>query len=402
MNHGLKAIPVTDNVYWVGAIDWTIRDFHGYLTSRGSTYNAYLVMADKITLIDSVKGPFFDEMLHRISSVVDPSKIEIIVSNHSEMDHSGCLNQAIGAISPHHVYASTMGAKTLNRQFQCAQEITPVKDGETLSLGNMNLAFVETKMLHWPDSMFSYLPERQLLFSQDAFGMHLASTQRFDDEIDDWLLEFEGGKYYANILTPFSPLVLKLLKRVGEMNLDIKTICPDHGPIWRKDLARILGLWEQWATQRPTNKAVVVYDTMWHATEKMAQAYGEGLLEAGACVRMLPLHSTHRSDVATEILEAGALLVGSPTLNNQMLPTVADVLTYLRGLKPQNLIGTAFGAYGWSGEAVGQITAILEDMKVEMAADPIKVQYASTEEELATCYEAGRKIGDRLMECCSC
>ena len=402
MNHTFKAIPVTDDVYWVGAIDWNIRDFHGYLTGRGSSYNAYLVMADQITLIDAVKGPFFGEMMQRISSVVNPARIDIIVSNHSEMDHSGCLNEAIGALSPRQVYASTMGAKTLNREFHCAREITPVKDGETLSLGNMSLTFVETKMLHWPDSMFSYLPEREVLFSQDAFGMHLATTERFDDQVDDWLLQYEGSRYFANILTPFSPLVLKLLGRVGGMNLALKYICPDHGPIWRKDLTRILGLYEQWATQRPTDKAVIVYDTMWQATAKMAQAYSEGLQAAGARVRVMKLGASHRSDVAAEVLDAGALLVGSPTINNQMFPTVADVLTYLRGLKPQNLIGTAFGAYGWSGEAVGQIAATLGEMKVEMAAEPIKVQYAPTDEELAQCYEAGRQIGDRLMAACSC
>ncbi|MEN6305744.1 MAG: FprA family A-type flavoprotein [Armatimonadia bacterium] len=402
MSVDTKAIRVTDDIYWVGAIDWALRDFHGYQTSRGTTYNAFLVMADKVTLIDTVKQPFCAEMLARISSVIDPAKIDYIVSNHSEMDHSGCLPQAIAAIQPEKVIASTVGAKTLSRHFQLDQEITPVKDGETLSLGNLNLAFVETKMLHWPDSMFSYLPERQLLFAQDAFGMHLATSERFDDEVDDWVLEFEAAKYYANILTPFSPLVLKLLERVGGMNLDIKTIAPDHGPIWRKDLGRILGLYEKWATMAPSRKAVVVYDTMWKSTAAMARAYGEGLLEGGACVRLMPLGASHRSDVATELLDAGALLVGSPTMNNTIFPTVADVLTYLKGLKRQNLIGTCFGSYGWSGEATKQIAQTLEEMKVDIVTEPVRAQYVPDESDLAKCYEAGKLIAEKLQANCEC
>jgi flavorubredoxin len=402
MAHRVKAVPVAENVYWVGAIDWTVRDFHGYLTSRGTTYNAYLIVDEKITLVDAVKRPFCDEMLSRIASVVDPAQVEIIVSNHSEPDHSGGLQRALAACRPERLIASTLGAKTLARLYAFDQEIQAVKDGETLNLGAYDLTFLETKMLHWPDSMFSYLTQLDLLFSQDAFGMHLASSERFDDEVDDWVLESEAAKYYANILTPLSPLVLKLLERVGSMNLGLKMIAPDHGPIWRTDLGRIVDLYAHWAAQKPTSKAVIVYDTMWGATEKMAQAYAEGLQAGGACVRVMPLHSCHRSDIASELLEAGALLVGSPTINNQMFPTVADLLTYVRGLKRQNLLGTAFGAYGWSGEAVGQMTDILTDMRVEIAAEPIKTNYAPDGAVLEECFAAGRQIGERLSAYCGC
>ena len=403
MIHGLKAIPVTDDVYWVGAIDWTIRDFHGYLTSRGTTYNAYLVMADKITLVDTVKHGFQGEMLGRIASVVDPAQIDYVLSNHAEPDHSGSLKETLAAVRPEKVFASAMGVKALNKHYALPQELTAVKDGETLSLGNMSLQFLETKMLHWPDSMFSYLPERQLLFSQDAFGMHLATSERFDDEVDDWVLEYEAAKYYANILTPLSPLVAKLLAKVGEMNLPLQIIAPDHGPIWRKDLGKIVGLYAHWAQLKPTSKAVIIYDTMWHSTCQMAKAYAEGLMAGGACVRQLPLSASHRSDVATELLEAGALLVGTPTLNGNMFPTVADCLTYLRGLKRSHLIGTAFGSYGWSGEATGQVQQMLEEMNVEIVTDPIRVQYVPDEQELQQCVEAGRQIGERLAQAaCGC
>lgn len=391
-----KAVKLTDRVYWVGAIDWTIRDFHGYTTHRGSTYNAYLILADKITLVDTVKAPFREELLSRIASVVNPKDIRVIVSNHSEMDHSGCLSDIISLVEPEKVVASTMGAKTLQDILHLDQEIISVKDGEHLSLGNMNLRFMETRMLHWPDSMFSYLPEEEILFSHDAFGMHLASAERFDDEIDPAILQYEVATYYANILLPYSPLVTRLLGRVGSSGMTFKYIAPDHGPVWRKDIGGIIRKYGDWAAQKPTRKAVVVYGTMWHSTERMARAISEGLANGGAIARCMSMDVCHRSDVAYEILDAGALMIGSSTLNNNMLPHVADVLTYLKGLRPVNLMGASFGSYGWSGEAPGQITDILKEMKIEVMAEPIKVQHVPRESDLARCYALGEGIALQL------
>jgi len=388
-------VKVTDDVYWVGAIDWSIRDFHGYFTGRGSTYNAYLIMADKITLVDTVKAPFKDELFSRIASVVALEKIDYILSNHSEMDHSGSLPEAIAAISPEKVFASTMGVKALSEHFQIDRDILPLKDGDTLSLGNRTLTFLETRMLHWPDSMVSYLVEEQLLFSQDGFGMHLASSQRFADEIAPEVIEFEGAKYYANILLPYSPLVTKLLARVGELGLRFKIIAPDHGPIWRKDLDRIIGYYASWAQQKPGNKAVVLYDTMWGSTEKMAFAIAEGLTSEGTDAKVLNLRRDHRSEVPTEILGAGALLVGSPTLNNGLLPTISDSLTYLKGLRPKNLIGAAFGSYGWSGESVKQLEGILKEMDVDIVSEAVRSKYVPTGEVL----EASRALGVSVAKC---
>lgn len=402
MKPGAKAVPVTDNVYWVGAVDWSIRDFHGYLTSRGTTYNAYLVVADKITLVDTVKKPFYDEMLARISSVVDPARIDIVVSNHAEMDHSGCLPELLQLAQPEKVYCSNMGARILPKHFSLPCELTPVKEGETLDLGGEPFTFLETKLLHWPDSMFSYLPNQKLLFSQDAFGMHLASSDRFDADVDDYVLKEEAAKYYANILTPFSPLVQKLLGKVKELNLPLDVICPDHGPIWREGVSKILGLYDEWSQLLPTRKAVIVYDTMWHSTAEMAAAYGDGLHDGGACVKVLPLNSTHRSDIATELLDAGALLIGSPTINGNLFPTVADILSYLRGLKRRNLVGTCFGSYGWSGEAVGQVAEAMTEMKVEMIGEPVKCNWVPDAEVLAKCYEAGLAVAEALGPACDC
>ncbi|MDA8124777.1 MAG: flavodoxin domain-containing protein [Deltaproteobacteria bacterium] len=398
MNSSFKAVPVTEDVWWVGAIDWNIREFHGYQTQRGTTYNAYLIMADKVTLIDTVKAPFKEEMLARIASVVDPARIDYIVSNHAELDHSGCLPEVIAAVKPEKVYASAVGVKTLEELLHFGGILTAVKDGESLSLGNRTLTFLETRMLHWPDSMFTYLQEEQLLFSQDAFGMHYASLERFDDESDPAILDYEAATYYANILLPYSPLVLKLLERVTGLGLAFRCIAPDHGPIWRKDIAGIIGRYGKWAAQKPEAKAVVVYGTMWHSTEKMALAIGEGLAAGGLRVKLMSMDAVHRSDVLYEILCAGALAVGSSTLNNQMLPVMADVMTYLRGLKPRNLLGAAFGSYGWSGEAVKQLEEILTEMKVESAGEGIREKNAPDDEVLSRCYALGLKMAAQVKD----
>ena len=400
MKEGFKAVKVNDHVYWVGAIDWGMRDFHGYLTQRGTTYNAYLILADKITLIDTVRAPFKDEMLGRIASLIDPGDISYIISNHSEMDHSGCLSAAVEAAKPEQVFASSVGVKTLAQQFCFDGEITPLKEGDSLSLGNLNLSFLETKMLHWPDSMMTYVNEDNLLFSQDAFGMHLASSERFADEIDDDILEYEGEKYFANILLPFSNLIIKLLDKVSTLGIKIDIIAPDHGPIWRQDIGRMPEYYSKWAAQKTTREAVVIYETMWESTAAMARAISEGLAEGGASVKLMPLKACHRSDVVTEILDAGALLVGSSTMNNNMLPGLANVLTYLKGLKPQNLIGAAFGSYGWTGEAVGQINEILSAMKVELISDGIKVRYVPDDDTLKQCFEFGKQVAAELVKRC--
>jgi flavorubredoxin len=396
MKSPIKAVKLTDDVWWVGAIDWNIRDFHGYMTKRGSTYNAYLIMADKITLIDAVKTPFRKEMMDRIASVVDPAKIDYIVSLHSELDHSGCLAEVIAAVNPEKIFASAVGVKTLKEVLTIDREITAVKEGETLSLGNRTLTFMETRMLHWPDSMFAYLNEEQILFSQDAFGMHYASLERFDDEIDPAILAYEAATYYANILLLYSPLVQKLIEKVAASGLAFRLIAPDHGPVWRKDIGGIVERYGMWAAQKPAGKAVVVYGTMWQNTEKMARAVSEGLSKGGLHVKLMSMSEVHRSDVMYEILDAGALVVGSSTLNNNMLPIVADVMTYMRGLKPRNLIGAAFGSYGWSGEAVKQIEEILAEMKVESAGEGIRVKNAPDGETLTRCYDLGLTIAEKV------
>uniref|UniRef100_A0A7V3PST6 FprA family A-type flavoprotein n=1 Tax=candidate division WOR-3 bacterium TaxID=2052148 RepID=A0A7V3PST6_UNCW3 len=395
---GFKAVKISEYVYWVGAIDWTIRDFHGYSTEWGTTYNAYLILADKITLIDTVKAPFKHELLARIASVIDPKQISYVVSNHSEMDHSGALPSLIQDLKPEKVFASVMGEKALQEHFHLPVEIVPLNDGSELSLGNLRLKFLETRMLHWPDSMMTYLVEEKLLFSQDGFGMHLASGERFADEIEETILKQQAAKYYANILLPYSPLILKLLERVAELALKIEKICPDHGPIWRQDLNKVLKWYEDWANQSPKLKAVIVYDTMWQSTDLMARALADGLCAEGIEVRVMRLRANDRSDVMTEVLDAGAVIVGSPTLNNNLFPTVADLLTYMKGLKPKNKIGAAFGSYGWSGEAVGMIAERLRAMGIELVVEPLKIKYVPDNESLNKCRTTGARIAQILKQ----
>lgn len=394
----MQAHKITNNVYWVGAIDWELRDFHGYQTSRGSTYNAFLILGEKPILIDTVKAAFFPEMLARIKSVIDPEKIQYIISNHAEMDHSGALPQAISAINPEKVFASKMGVAALQEHLQLDYPLTAIEPGQPLELGDAKFTCIETRMLHWPDSMFTYYANDGILFSQDGFGMHLATTKLFADQNDKAILAEEAAKYYANILLPYSNFVTKLFAALPSLNLDIKMIAPDHGPIWRTadDINFILSKWQKWAKQAPTNKIVIVYDTMWHSTAQMAASIADGVAANNTEVKLMPLSGSHRSDIVTELLEAGALLIGSPTLNQQMFPSIAEMLCYLKGLKPKNLIGQAFGSYGWSGEAIKLIQEQLQQMQIELVAEPINIKYVPTTADLVKCNTLGKNIAQLL------
>ena len=396
----MQPVKVMDNVYWVGALDHNIRDFHGYCTNSGSTYNAYLVMDEKITLIDTVKAGFVPEMMSRISKIVDPAKIDQVISNHAEMDHASGLPEAmriIGTQKP--VYATKMGEKTLKAQFHCHDlNIQIVASGDSLPMGKLSLQFLETRMVHWPDSMFSFCPELGILFSQDAFGMHMAGSRRFDDEVDRNVWGYEALKYFANILTPYTGPIAKCLEGVSQSGLlaKIKMICPDHGLIWRSNLGEIVGLYSQWVQQAPARKAVVVFDSMWKSTEKMAFELADALSCHNVLVKPMNMKYNHRSDVVTEIFNAGAVLVGSPTVNNDMYPSIAEILCYMRGLKFQNKVGGAFGSYGWSGEAAKMIQASLADMKFSLPAQEVRLQWVPTEGEMEPIRDLAKAVAEAL------
>lgn len=397
MKEVFKAEQIAENVYWVGAVDWNVRNFHGYQTGRGSTYNAFLVIDEKVTLIDTVKAPFFNEMLARIRSVIDPEKIDYIISNHAEPDHSGAIVSAIEAIHPEKVFASPLGEKALRAYYGADLDLTVVKTGESVKLGKGTFSFIETKMLHWPDSMVTYLDTAKMLFSQDAFGMHLAGSKLWADEYPEFVLDYEGRKYFANILNVQSAKVLDLLNALPGLNLDIAVIAPDHGPLWRKNLGWILDLYRDCAEQKPAPRALVAYSTMWHSTEKLANAIADGIRSTDVMVEVADLAVNDRSAIMTEVARSGALAFGAPTMNNQMFPAMADVLTYIKGLRPKNKLGLAFGSFGWSGEGAKQIAAELEAMNIPQPVPMFQVKYMPTEADLEKAFESGAALGRALL-----
>jgi flavorubredoxin len=376
-------------------VDYDIRDFHGYLTPKGSTYNAYLVVDEKVTLIDTVRHGFEDELLSRVSQVLDPKRIDQVVSNHAEMDHSGALPgimKAIGADKP--VYASAMGVKNLHGQFP--GEGLNLKDvaKEHPASGKLSFQFVDTKMIHWPDSMFAFVPELGVLFSQDGFGLHYASTERFDDQVPAGLLRRLAVNYFANILTPYTAQIAKLLENVRSSGLldKVRIICPDHGIVWRKDPGSIVELYARLVSQKPSRKAVVAFDTMWHSTERMARELTDALGALGLETAYLSLKNCHRSEVATEAYEAAAVLIGTPTINNQMFPSVADLLCYLKSLKMKNKIGAAFGSHGWSGEGAKLVQAELGALGWNLPSPEVRVQWVPGEKELQPMKELAKAV----------
>ena len=394
----MQAVKISEKVYWVGAIDWKLRDFHGYATHRGTTYNAYLILGEKPTLIDTVKKEFYDEMMQRIQSVIDPKKIEIIISNHAELDHSGALAQTIQAVEPKEVYASAMGIKNITAHFHQDFHLKTVKTGDRIDVGGDTICFIEARMLHWPDSMFSYLEKENVLFSNDVFGMHYATSKLFDDENDEGIWLAEAAKYYANIVLPYSDIVLRFLAQVKQMGLSPRLIAPDHGFIWRNNPSRIVDLYGTWAAQKPTNKAVIIYDSMWGSTDKLARQLADGLSSGGTNVRMLSMHHNDRSEAALELLDSAALLVGSPVLNSQIFPSIADVLCYLKGLRKKGLIGAAFGSYGWNGAPVDELAKMLEAMQVELVSPTLKTVFVPDENTLKQAREMGCQISQKIAE----
>jgi flavorubredoxin len=392
----MEIVELKKGIYWVGAIDWNVRDFHGYSTPIGTTYNAYLILDEKNVLVDTVKAPFYSEMVGRISEIIDPSKIDCVVANHVETDHSGSLPQVVERIGNPLVITSERGKKGLEKYFQRPFNFRTVRTGDALPLGRRTLVFVEAPMLHWPDSMFTYLKEDRVLLPNDAFGQHLASSHRFEDEVGDEVMR-HAAKYYANILWPLAPLILKKVDEVVKMGIPIDMIGPSHGLIWRKDPGRIIQSYVEWSQGKAGKKILVIYDTMWNSTEAMAKAILRGLREEGAEARLLHLRSNHRSDIIAEMLDARGVLLGSPTLNNGMFPTMGDFLTYMKGLKPKGKIFALFGSHGWGGGAIKEMKEHLKAEKFEIWEKELSVQYLPDSEELGKAVQLGKEFARKIL-----
>jgi flavorubredoxin len=390
----MKAVEIKPGVFWVGGIDWSLRDFHGYKTPRGTTYNAYLILDERITLVDTVKHYLVDEMLDRVRDVVDPEKIDLIVSNHVEMDHSGSLPHLAAMLPGVEVITSANGETGLRAHFGDGLNLHAVNTGDELSIGRRTLHFLPAPMVHWPDSMETYVPEERLLLSNDGFGQHIASTERFVDEVGLDIAMEEAAKYYANIVMPYGAQVQKLLAAASE--LDIEMIATGHGLSWRRDLDVVLAAYTRWAANQTVPKAVIVYDTMWGSTRRLAYALQEGLEAEGVPTKMGLLQSTDVSDTMTWMLEARGILVGSPTLNSHMLPSVAGAMTYVAGLKPRNRLGLAFGSYGWGRQGVGGVEKMMDEIGWQRPVESVGAQWRPGDEELAKARAAGAQFAQAI------
>ena len=368
------------DIYLVGVIDWNIRNFHGHTTNLGTTYNAYLIIDEKVTLIDTVKENFSDEMICRIRQIIDPKKIDYIISNHVEMDHSGGIPKMMRLCPNATIVTSAPNGISGLRKHYGEYNYKEVKSGDTLSIGKRTLQFVGIPMLHWPDSMVTYCPEEKILFSNDAFGQHYTRVKHFDDENDLKLILEQARKYYANIVMPFGMQVQNALKVVR--GLDLKLIAASHGVIWRSHIQDIINVYDKWSNNETGKKAVIVYDSMWHSTEKIANAIISGFEKANMEARLLDLKANHISDVMDDALDAEYIIVGSPTLNNNMMPEVSAFLTYMKGLAPKRRKGFAFGSYGWSGQSIGLVEEQMKNTAIEIVLDMIRIQYIPTKEQL--------------------
>ncbi len=392
MNH----LEIAPDIHWVGYVDWDVRNFHGYRTQRGTSYNAYLIVDEKVALIDAVKRDKGRCLLDHVAEVIDPKKIDYIISNHTEPDHSGEIQKVLEQAPHAVVVASEKGKIGLQKYYPGNWNFQVVKTGDSINLGKHLLQFINTPMLHWPDSMFTYLPAQKLLFSMDAFGQHYATSGRFDTQVDMEVLMAEAKTYYANIIMHLGSIVTKTLKQA--QSLEIETICPSHGVIWTEHRNRILSAYQDWAAFRAKPKILVIYDSMWRSTEQMANAITEAAFRDGVEVKLLKLDVNDLTTLATEVLDAAAVAVGSPTLNSNMMPTVAAFLTYMKGLKSKGKFGVAFGSYGWSGGAVEQAAEFLQQAGFEMFGENISCQYRPDEETLQKCRQLGIQLAEQVIK----
>jgi flavorubredoxin len=373
-------IKLRDNVYWVGGIDWDLRNFHGYITQRGSSYNAYLITGEKNILIDNVKSYLYEQLIERISKIIDPHKIDVIIQNHVEMDHSGSLPELLKLNPGVEIITSPNGEKGLQFHYKENWNFRAVKNDERINIGGKNYQFVLTPMVHWPDNMVTYSHDDKILFSNDAFGQHIASSERFDEDYPFDIMMEEARKYYANIVLPYGEQVKKVLPAVESLGPDI--IAPSHGLIWKKHIPDIIREYKRWSANVTEKKGVIVYDTMWKSTEMIAYAILKAFELTGIPVKMLNLQHNHISDIMTDLIDSEYICVGSPTLNNNILPSIAAFLTYMKGLAPKERTGLAFGSYGWGGQSVAILEQYMKECKFELLPS-IREQYIPGKERLA-------------------
>lgn len=393
---------VNETVTWVGKIDWELTKFHGeeYSIHKGTSYNSYLIRDEKTVLIDTVWAPYAEEFVENLKKEIDLNNIDYIIINHGEIDHSGSLPELMREIPDTPIYCTQNAIKSLKGHYHQDWNFVPVKTGDKLNIGSKEFIFIEAKMLHWPDTMFSYLTKDNILFSNDAFGQHYASEYMYNDLVDQAELYQEAIKYYANILTPYSKMVENKIKEVLDMNVPVNMICTSHGVIWRDNPLQIVNQYMKWAKDYQENQITIIYDTMWNSTRRMAEIIGKGIKDVNPDINIIIHNSAKRdkNDIITDVFRSKAILVGSPTINGGILHSVAGILEEMRGLRFKKKKAAAFGSYGWGGESVKMITEGLEKGGFEIMNDGIKILWRPDKEAKAKCYEYGKKIGKMLME----
>ena len=388
-----SSIHLADGISWVGYVDWTVRDFHGYNTDQGSTYNAYLVQDEQTALVDSVKAPYVGELLAHIAALAPLESVRYVVCNHAEPDHAGGLPATLAACPNAELVCNAKCKDALSRHFDTsAWRFKVVNEGETLPLGRRTLQFFNTPMVHWPESMVTFVPEDGILFSMDAFGQHFATSERFDDELPLPAVLDAAKTYYANIVMPFGKPVAAALKKLGA--LPVKMVAPSHGVIWRSHFDAILSAYQGWMECRPAKKVVVFFCSMWGSTRRMASAIAEGAASVpGVSVKFIDVTATPDSATVTELLDCAAFAAGSATLNQGMMPAIARTLTYAKGLRPAGKKGFAFGSFGWAEKGATAVDAVLGEMGVEKTQPPLTVRFAPDAAVLDACRQAGAALG---------
>ena len=387
-----------NNVYWVGKIDWELETFHGadYSVGHGSSQNAYLIQEEKTVLIDTVWKPHAAQFIENLQKEIDLSAIDFIIANHGEVDHSGALPALMEKIPDTPIYCTANGVKSLTGQYHHPEwNFNVVKSGDSIDIGGgKQLVFVEMRMLHWPDSMATYLTGDNILFSNDAFGQHYAIEELFNDKAEPCLLWGEAMKYYANILNPFSPLVKKKIEEIQSLNLPIDIIAPSHGAIWREDPMQIVEKYYQWAQDYQENQITVVYDTMWEGTMQLAHAIGEEIshLQPDTKVKVFNISQSDKNDIMTEVFKSKAIAVGSPTVGQDILSAVGGWLDFLKELKFKNKKAAVFGCYGWSGESTKILRERLSAAGFAVTEPEIKCNWNPTDTDLAKAAEIAKVL----------
>ena len=387
---------ISDKVTWVGKTDWELKKFHGdeFTTVSGSSYNSYLIQDEKNVLIDTAWLPYDKEFVANLKQEINLQKIDYIIINHGEVDHSGSLPELMREIPDTPIYCTANGIKSIKGQYHKDWNFIPVKTGDTLNIGESTLTFIEAPMLHWPDTMFTYMDKENILFSNDGFGQHMASEHLYADEVDQDILYAEAFKYYANIFAPFSMMVNKKVNEILAMKLNIDMICPSHGLIWRKDPTQIVEKYLEWAENYQENQITIIYDTMWNDTRKMAEAIAKGINEKdkNVTIKLMNTAKDDKTDVLTEVFKSKMILVGSPTVNNGYLYSIAGILEMIKGMKLKNKKAAAFGSYGWSGEAVKLITEELKQSGFEIINEGIRTMWTPDKEKTKECIEFGKNL----------